>query len=170
MIIALAGLSKSGKSFLAEHLGHKLDWPVLSFGNYVRHLAASNNSQFDFNSLQQLGQSLVDAGPENFVEAVLKHGNFNAKNNLVLDGVRHVEVLDALQAYVEPNPVKLVLIEASLEVLSQRHHEAGQEIADMLAGPAEQQVQSILANRAILSLDGNKPVHYSIKKILELVT
>lgn len=169
MIIALAGLSKSGKSFLAKHLGETLNWPVLSFGSYVRHVAATQKLSDDFPTLQTLGQSMVDEDPASFVSAVLDHSDCGVQDNLILDGMRHVEVLDALQESVAPDLVQLVLVKVSQEELASRHENIGLDISEVLAGPAEQQVQSTLAERATLVVDGSGPVENAIDDVLTFV-
>ena len=84
--------------------------------------------------------------------------------------MRHVEVLNALQSFVAPSIVRLVLVKVDRGVLAARHEEVGQDISEVLAGPAEQQVQSALAKLANLVVDGNAPVDIAVKNIIKLTT
>ena len=80
------------------------------------------------------------------------------RNNAVLDGMRHEEVLDALIAKTATNDVLLVLVEASVEALTERHRQRGNDYEVVRAGPAEQQVMRELKSRANLVVDGEASV------------
>lgn len=169
MILALAGLSKSGKSTLAKELVSALGWPMLGFGKYVQHVASSKGIALEFSALQTLGQSMVEDDPVGFVHAVFKFGGLAALNDVILDGLRHLEVLTALENYVSPEPVIVVLVRVEHEVLSSRLELAGQDLSTVLNGPAEQQVQTVLAARASLTVDGSRPFNNAVRDIVRLV-
>lgn len=106
VVIALSGAIGSRRSELAERLAEKLGWPKIKFSDYIRQqiLAAGENAQ-DRLLLQQYGQRLVQNHLIAFVEGVLAMApqNWQADGNLVVDGLRHVEVLLSLRSLVEQN-------------------------------------------------------------------
>lgn len=169
MIVALAGLSKSGKSSLASELAVALDWPVIGFGNYVRHVARERAKPLDIPTLQELGQSMVEKDPRRFVEAVLEFGGLASVDNAILDGLRHVEILDALESVVAPESVIVVHVNTALDELRRRHQRDGSDLDRMLAAPSEQQIQSRLSARATLVVDGAKPIAAAVQQVALLV-
>lgn len=143
---------------------------MLGFGSYVRTVAADQGLPEDFSTLQALGQSMVEKDPASFVAGVFEYAGHTSLDSIILDGMRHVEVLNALQSFVAPSIVRLVLVKVDRGVLAARHEEVGQDISEVLAGPAEQQVQSALAKLADLVVDGNAPVDIAVKNIIKLTT
>src|SRR5258708_6747088 len=96
-VVALAGAIGSGKSVLSHRVSERLHWPRISFGDYVRKIAERNRRDAgDRSVLQQLGQALVVTNVEDFVDKVLAEANWRERGNLILDGLRHVEVRQVL--------------------------------------------------------------------------
>ena len=59
-------------------------------------------------ALQDLGQSLVDADAEGFVRVVLRSAGFTAGDNLIVDGVRHVDIQTLIAKLVYPSRAFLI--------------------------------------------------------------
>jgi cytidylate kinase len=113
-IIAFSGLPQTGKTTLARLLARELQCKFVSFGDFVRQEALNrgilNATRQD---LQNLGQSLVTGNVRDFCRRVLGTVEFSAGEQIVLDGVRHKEVLEEISELTERQPIKLVLLVAS---------------------------------------------------------
>jgi cytidylate kinase len=113
-IIAFSGLPQTGKTTLARLLARELKCKFVSFGDFVRQEALNrgilNATRHD---LQNLGQSLVTENVSNFCRSVLRTVEFSGGEQIVLDGVRHKEVLEAISEISQKQPIKLVLLIAS---------------------------------------------------------
>ena len=97
-IIALSGQTGSGKTSLARELANLLGAPVISFGSFVRSQARNRGSAEDRVSLQNLGQALIDElGPDEFVRRVIHIRAESSGKILILEGVRSVEIWQAVQ-------------------------------------------------------------------------
>ena len=53
--------------------------------------------------LQDLGQSLVEADPDAFCRNVLANAGFVPGGNILLDGIRHVDVQRRVASIVKPS-------------------------------------------------------------------
>src|SRR6266699_1914435 len=111
-IIALSGQTGSGKTSLARELSNRLGAPVVSFGSFVRSQARNRGGAEDRVALQNLGQTLIDElGPDEFVRKVVQSGEENSGKTLILEGVRSVEIWQAVQKQAS----KSVLIYLDIE-------------------------------------------------------
>ena len=125
-VIALAGKIGSGKTSIAVALAHKLGCPRVGFGDYVRLEATKRGMDPGSREvLQELGESLLRQDLEGFCEAVLGQANRAPDGSLIVDGVRHVAVLDALDRLLRPSPVRLIYLAASDEARQLRLAAAG---------------------------------------------
>jgi adenylate kinase family enzyme len=114
LVVCFSGRMASGKSSLSQILASTLGWSRAAFGDYVRTLVANRGG--DPNSrqaLQDLGQSLVDADPDQFCRDVLKSGHFDPGANFLLDGIRHVDIYNRVRTIVVPS--RAILIHLSLD-------------------------------------------------------
>lgn len=111
-VVGVAAGISAGKSTYVAALAAATGAQRTAFGEFVRKLAAERG--LDFNSrevLQELGESLkADLGPEEFVRRVLAETTPDAP--LVVDGVRHTDIADALAVAVAPRTFFLVFLDA----------------------------------------------------------
>lgn len=96
VIIAISGRMASGKTTLARALADEFGGTAASFGDHVRAIAASQGRGSDREALQEIGQAAVDADPGRFVVDFLAGLEPTVGALLVLDGLRHVSVRNAL--------------------------------------------------------------------------
>jgi dephospho-CoA kinase len=97
-IIGLSGQSGAGKTYVAKELARILKIGVVSFCSYVRAEALQREKGTDRVTLQELGQALIDEyGCEKFVQRVFHFGGVQNGIPLLLDGVRHVDIWQAVQ-------------------------------------------------------------------------
>lgn len=106
--VMLAGPSGSGKTTLANKLHEELCIPSVSFGDVVRAAAPSGATR---ETLEQVGQQLIDQGWKPFCEAVLSRRPPDAEV-VTIDGIRHVGAVHTLRNLLHPESL-LIYVSAS---------------------------------------------------------
>lgn len=174
MVLGFAAPIEAGKTTLSIAVADKLNAPRVSFGGYLRWLAEQQHRKITREVLQDLGDKLVSQDVHSFCEDVLKQQPWRAGVPLVIDGVRHVEVLAALGKILSPAPVYLIFIkvdrqtqEARLQKDDLRHEKS---LADLEKHPTERQVRSILPDKASLVLDGIRSPEELTNKVIDFLT
>jgi cytidylate kinase len=120
-IIAFSGLPQTGKTTLARLLARELKCKFVSFGDFVRQEAISRGiPNATRQELQDLGQSLVTKDVRDFCEKVLGTVKFSIGEQIVLDGVRHKEVLHVISEIAVGEPIKLIYVTVSKKTRSYR--------------------------------------------------
>jgi adenylate kinase family enzyme len=121
-LIAVAGRTRAGKTTLATALSHELDLPQTSFSSYVRATAVSRQLGATRQVLQDLGAEMIERlGPRGFVEGALDHAGLTPDDApFVIEGVRHVTVLEAMREVAAPLPVTLIYLAVSDEERNRR--------------------------------------------------
>jgi cytidylate kinase len=96
-VICLSGSIASGKTTVAQALAeHFSNVTVRSFGDVVRDRARSQGKPLDRATLQAVGLTLVEAGWQPFVDALL-HDVPESSGVLIVDGIRHCGAVDELK-------------------------------------------------------------------------
>lgn len=174
LILAFSGPIQSGKSTVSEELARILNVSVASFGRYVRDQAKARTNESlglrpieDRMRLQEVGQELLETlGADEFCRAVLTTFGWVEGRSIVVDGVRHFAILQALErlgncylVYLEVAPAR-----RRAGLLASGYTE--DDIAVMEAHPTESELVTLKKN-ANLVLDEDKPVDELIKSVLE---
>lgn len=158
-VIGFAGKMGSGKTTVSSMTAQSLGWARVAFGDYVRSVARQRGLDDSRETLQALGESLLEKDREGFSRAVLAQTDWRPGHSLVVDGIRHVQIADALRRLVEPARFLLVLISTDDELRQSRLHQrddGGRESLEQAEmHSTEIQVQSLLPRIADLILDGN---------------
>jgi hypothetical protein len=112
-VIALSGRINAGKSTIARALSDQLEWPLASFGDYVRSEAERLGRSQDRENLQELGSELIHRlGWEAFCRETLGASGLSASSRpCVVEGIRHIDALETLRKIFHPTPVHLVHID-----------------------------------------------------------
>jgi cytidylate kinase len=110
--IGIAGRIASGKSSISTVLASRLGWKRASFGDYVRSIALQRRLQSNRDVLQAIGEELEAHDSVLFCNAVLASVGWRTGDPLVIDGVRHVRILDNLRDIVAPRQLLFVYLEA----------------------------------------------------------
>lgn len=99
LVITLSGGIGSRRSDLADKLEARLGWPKVKFSDFIRQRIQEAGEEAENRLLQQqYGQRLVQYQLEEFVAGVLAMApGWEQAGNLVVDGLRHVEVLLTLR-------------------------------------------------------------------------
>jgi len=139
-IICFSGLPQTGKTTLSRRLALELRCKFVSFGDFVRQEAIKRGiANATRRDLQDLGQDLVKDDVTEFCKEVLRTVQFSPGEQIVIDGVRHKEVLDVISKISHNQPVKVIYLTASdrtrrrrtpqhLDLASIESHEVESEI------------------------------------------
>ncbi|MCJ2075981.1 AAA family ATPase [Methylobacterium sp. E-016] len=173
-VIAISGGIGAGKSTLAEKLADKLDGVRASFGREVREYARINGESPDDRSvLQQLGQALVLTDCEGFVRRVLDQQPNVGRRHLIVEGVRHIEVLRELKDQVRPKRLHLVHIMTPGSTREQRVMERDRVERRLVArydnDITEAQVSRILPQYAALTVNGDLPITLQVNQVMQKI-
>lgn len=164
-IICFAGRIKSGKTTISKALSKVLDYPHASFGDYLRDLADKKGLDKTRATLQEIGASLME-NEDQFCISVLNYANWKKGQNLIVDGIRHASMLNALREHTKPSKIIFIFIDIDENVLSKRS--AGEK-KDVEKHSTEQQVLYDLPNMADLVLNGTRPVDSLVSKIINWI-
>src|SRR5262245_37743225 len=95
-VLSFAAPIEAGKTTVSTRVAELLIAPRVSFGEYLRGLARERGLEMTREVLQDLGEQLVRKDVRGFCEDVLKQQPWEPGRPLIIDGVRHIEVLEAL--------------------------------------------------------------------------
>lgn len=152
-IFALGGSSKSGKTSLGRRFAEDLGVRFASFGDYVRKEAVRRGiTNASSAELQAVGLSLVTSDLVKFCQSVLTDAGFVPGEGLVIDGVRHLDVVRVLKNLVGEQPLKVIYLDSSLAVRRQRGSLTANDLDTIDSHPVEAETQSV-KNIADLVLD-----------------
>jgi dephospho-CoA kinase len=171
MVLAFAGRIGSGKTTLTTALAKVLGYSRASFGDYVRHVVQTRGMDQTRENLQRIGTDLLEGDRLAFCNEVLRHSGWTAGDGLVIDGLRHAETIELIQRLTHPLKLKIIYLQIDDSLRLERLAARGDAEALWLAEShsSEQQVASILAQRADLTIDGGDSVHESVQRLVEWV-
>lgn len=172
VVLAFSGKIASGKSTLSLEVSKALDWKRASFGDYVRIVARSQGLEPSREVLQDLGESLAKT-PDEFCRAILAHSGWRSGEPLVIDGVRHREIVDALRRIVAPLELRLIFVDIGDEQRRERLTLEGDVDLDKMPQiekhSTEKQVRNILPDLADLRVSTEKGVGEVVREIVSWV-
>jgi hypothetical protein len=172
-VLGFAAPIEAGKTTLSIAVADRLRAPRVSFGEYLRWLAGERNLPVTREVLQDLGDQLVKRDVHDFCRGVLQRQPWRPGVPLVIDGVRHLEVLEALAEILAPAPGYLIYIKVDRATQAKRllkddlRHE--KPLEELEQHPTERQVRSVLPDKAALVLDGTRPADELTMKVLEFL-
>ncbi len=172
-VLGFAAPIEAGKTTVSTRVAVHLDAPRVSFGEYLRGVARERGLELTREVLQNLGDQLVTRDVRGFCEDVLEQYPWQPGKPLIIDGVRHVEVLDSLTEILSPARVYLIYINVDRTTQTKRlktdplPHE--KTLDELEQHPTERQVRSKLPDRAALVLDGTQDPDESARKVIEFL-
>lgn len=96
LVLGVTGPSGSGKSTLCRSLCEHFDALHVSYGSYIRSIAAARSLSDDLQTLQRLGLELYETlGAKLLTAKTLVFAGDDGSRNLVVDGIRHVDIWEA---------------------------------------------------------------------------
>lgn len=154
--MAFSGEIGSGKTTLSYALATRLNWKHASFGELLRAEAIKrgiiNPSRRE---LQNLGQTWINKDIKGFGLALLRSVDWSPGEPLVIDGVRHLEMISVLKELTLTDQVRIVFTYTTTAIRKKRQlSRGGCEINDIdESHPVEIQSHSILAKASDLLID-----------------
>lgn len=109
--VAFAGKIGVGKSALSSLLAAELGWKRASFGGYIRSLASERGQEPGREILQRIGEELEASDPVGLCRSVLSSVEWQSGEPIVIDGIRHLRILDLLRALVRPQPLCFIYLD-----------------------------------------------------------
>ena len=161
MLIAIAGPIGSGKTTFSLALSEALGIPAFGFGDFVRSRAEVAAQPRDRLALQVFGQTLVDAGPAAFMSEFLDWTGRSAADDLIADGLRHLEVWRAMQELSSKagTGAYLIFLEISETLRATRLGQRGQPLSAVDAADrhsSERDSRNALREGADLVIDASE--------------
>lgn len=172
IVIAFSGAIGSGRSELSRRVAELLEWPRVSFGDFVRKVALEHKENpNDRVVLQKLGQALVVSDVDSFVGGVLAQDpTWREDGNLVVDGLRHAEVRHALLQKVAPSLLKMVFVKVDEDTRHARIADSNNIEPRLLTRYdqhiTEAQIPRILPEYADIDIDNTLPVDIAAAQII----
>ncbi len=100
LVVAFAGRIGAGKSSVSAAVAEVLGLRLASFGGFVRKTATERGMDHSRESLQAVGEELEAKAAAQFCRAVLDDAGWNAGKPVVVEGIRHVRILDTFKSLV----------------------------------------------------------------------
>jgi cytidylate kinase len=168
--IALAGGIGSGKSSIATQVAERLDWPCASFGGFLRKIARGRGLSESREVLQEIGAEMMHGDLLKFCLAVIGQTNWVRPGSLVLDGIRHSEVLPIIRDLTAPAEFVMIFVvtprEVRLSRLQQRGRYELERLDQVEAHSTELQVPS-LEELADLQVDGTRDTEAVVDQVVD---
>lgn len=169
--IIICGGICSGKTYLANLIATKKNYPVASFGGYLKSYCERNNMPIDRKTLQDIGERFVQEDPVHFAKNVINYSIGN-KNTIIIEGVRHISIFEAITTIVQQS--QSIFVEADLKTKYGRYinrskssdtFKTMKEFIEMDNHPVEHQIK-LLKPMCDIVVDSTKPIEQSFYDIL----
>jgi transcriptional regulator with XRE-family HTH domain/cytidylate kinase len=171
-VIAFSGMRASGKSTVSAEVAKVLDWKWASFGEYLRAVAKNEGVSDTTETLQELGATLAKE-PDRFCREVLSHWGWQAGEPLIIEGVRHKEILNCLRQLVAPLEARLIFLSVDelerIRRLEQREESSEQRMKAVEEHSTERQVKDVLPAEADLNVNTSDEPELVVQRIVEWI-
>lgn len=167
--LGFSGRIKSGKTTIARRVAEELNVPFASFGDYLRTVVARRGLDYtDRTILQDVGQELFESDLTRFCTDVLVAAGWEKGMCIIVDGIRHVLVLEEIKKILQPVPMKLVFINIGDNLQARRLIASGSrdpvEVVELHA--TEFDVLDGLKQLAELHFDGDSILNTTVEQIV----
>ncbi len=160
---AFAGRIGTGKSSLSIALAADMHWKRASFGDFVRSIAEERGVVNSRHNLQEIGAELESSDAFAFCRDVLNFAGWISGEPVVIDGIRHVRVLEIVRELIAPIPLLFVYLDGEEQSrkarLLRRDGVDGASFVDAESHSTERDVASRLpelADLRLFSKDGSE--------------
>lgn len=169
-IIALAGRIQAGKTTVAKTLSATLHSKRASFGDYFRIMAQrAGIDPTDRAKLQELGASVVAASPVSLCEDLLRSVKWHPGETLIIDGIRHLEILNILRRLVAPMRLVLVYVRRDAARLSSLHQSSDEESLTVFEKHSTEIQNDVLCAMSDITVSGEAKVDQIVEGLLRLI-
>ncbi|WP_146657860.1 ATP-binding protein [Enhygromyxa salina] len=164
--VAVSGGIGAGKTEVSRRIADRTGCPRVSFGDFVRAEASKRGADESRAALQALGEQLIaDLGMERFCNAVLHSATWD-REGIVIDGLRHLQAVEATRRALAPCPLILVFLDADADTRWRRAHDRARP-GDAAAEEHSTEVEvPALSTVADLSLDARIPIDELVSAIV----
>jgi dephospho-CoA kinase len=170
-VLGFAGQIGAGKSTISTLVADALNGPRVAFGDHVRSVARQRGIETSRESLQILGEDLVCKDCREFCRAVLMQANWQQGQLLIVDGIRHLQVLCELRRIVHPQRFLLVFINGDNSTrrirVESRASDDSTRVNQFDGHATEVQVKDLVRQEADLVVNGSLP---PVEIMREIVT
>ncbi len=174
IVLGFAGRIASGKSLLSTAVAARFQQKRVGFGDYVRRVANDLGlDSSDRNTLQDVGDFLLKY-PRAFCTKVLEQAHYQLGDGLVIDGLRHQEIVNELRTLVLPTRFVLIYVAADDQTIEPRLRQRGQSLDDLHClerHATERQVRPVLAETADIRIvnDDDRSPEDVLEELLHLL-
>ncbi|MDP2301914.1 MAG: AAA family ATPase [Ignavibacteria bacterium] len=167
MIIGISGRINSGKTTLAKYLSKSFEWKCVGFGDYIRYIIKEKNVTETRENLQKFGQSLVDNHLDSFCRGILNFIEWDGKENLIIEGIRHTSVLNKIKELSGDEEFLFVYISTSNNQLMSRKNQLSTKQLGEKYEQHKMEIETIfeLPKLADVLIDGESSIEESFKII-----
>ena len=120
-----SGRIGSGKSSISKYIAKKNNMKYISFGNFIRQVAKKRGLREERETLQLIGNEMIQKGIYKFCMMVLDYYDWKPNENVIIDGIRHIEIFNELKSIFSPNTILLVYISTDKNILLKRNIDRG---------------------------------------------
>ena len=174
LLVCFSGKIGSGKTSISSAVAKALGCGYTSFSDYLRDVVEKRGGDPDCRELlQDLGQSRIKQNAELFCRDALAGAGFVPGENFVLDGVRHVQVLQHLSEIAAPSEVRLIFLEAGAGLRSlrvgQRSAREGRDFKRAENHVVEADMDEKLPSAAHAIIDGSLSAPVVLEQCIKLI-
>jgi len=168
-----AGPLGSGKSRVSRDVAARLGAGWTSFGSTLRRIAAERGIAVERRRLQELGEELVRNMPEALCKRVLAEAEPNGIQRIVIDGLRHTEIMPILQQLLRPRQLLCVYVEAQDTVRAERillrEKISAAEIETLQLHSTESQVAVAVRRLADYVVDNSGAIETTVQAVMDWI-
>lgn len=158
-VFAFCGPIGSGKSSVSKLFAKQIGAKWNSFGSTVKEIAMERGIAISREQLQCLGALLIAEERVSFCKRVVASILGSVDDYAVVDGLRHLDILNELRSLTKPKPVFCIFVDASqvtrLERVKTRDGLTAAQLATFDNHSTEIQVERELRQRADFLADNN---------------
>lgn len=170
VVFAFCGPIGSGKSQVSRAFAARLGVGWSSFGNAVRQIVSERGLPLTRTTLQQMGATLVQDHPEDLCSQVLKEAKSASASMSVIDGLRHVKILEQLRVMVTPRSVACVFIAAPIDLrlkrILERDGASAAQLMELEKHSTEVEVQAVLKRHADIVVTNSSSIDNCVDQIV----
>jgi dephospho-CoA kinase len=168
---AFCGPIGSGKSSVSKLFAMRVGAIWNSFGTTVREIALERRLPTNRESLQNLGALLVKDERSSFCSRVIGKTTSGSAGAGVIDGLRHIGVLDELRRDISPQQLVCIYVDAPrsvrLERVKQRDGLTEEQLSDLERHSTEIEVEHRLKKASDFIADNEVSVEQCVDSIVQ---
>ena len=168
VVVALAGPIGSGKTTLSRALAKEFDCKRASFGDHFRQLAVeSGQNPGNRRLLQRLGEKYVGLSPDRLCRELLRKADWQpGDESLIVDGVRHIEILIALRQVVAPMRLFLVYVRRDQMRAASASTRVGSRSLALFDAHSTETQNDALRSSADVIVSGDSDINAAVSSVL----